>query len=165
MLATALTLAAAAPAAAAHAGPVIIDFAASTTTRDQHAARTVGAFTMTGRLVDTGTVAVAFRFAGPRIDGTATLIGTRGILTIGLHGTSGGVVDNRQSAAGEWGVCGGTSVYKRLRGRGHWDAIADFAAAPAGTMPPTMHGELLGHMYRNSTRSHAVVTAAHDPLS
>jgi hypothetical protein len=63
-------------------------------------------------------VTTAYRAAGPRVDATTTLIGTRGILIIGLRGALGPVLEGRQSAAGRWRVCGGTGPYLRLAVRG-----------------------------------------------
>jgi hypothetical protein len=155
VLRTTVLLASAAPVATARSSPTTIDFAVATASRDEHKARTAGAFTMIGRFADVGTVVIALRFGGPRVDGTATLIGTRGIFTIGLRGTFGAIVDDGQGVAGAWSVCGGTGAYTRLRGRGHWNAVADFGAAPAGMMPPTLHGAFLGRTHRGSMRTHA----------
>jgi hypothetical protein len=163
MLAAVFALGAAAPpAAAARSGPVTIDFGVATTNRDQRAARAAGTFTMTGRLADAGTIGIAFRFAGRRINSTATLIGTRGIFTIGLRGTLGGIVDTRQDIAGGWAVCGGTGDYRRLRGRGRWMGVTDFGAAPADMMPPAVRGAFLGRMHRRSMRTGAGFSSGRD---
>jgi hypothetical protein len=98
----------------------------------------------------------------PRQAGTATLIGARGIFTIGLRGTL-GIVDNRQGVAGAWSVCGGTGAYTRLRGRGHWNAVADLRAAPAGMMPPTAR-PLLGRTHRGSRRTRVGFAGAPCPV-
>ena len=113
-LAIALTLIAAAPAAAGASGQLTIDFQATTTGGDQHASRTVGTFSMTGARPDAGTAITAYRVAGTRVDATATLIGAHGILTIAMRGTLGGIVDGQQRAGGRWAVCGGTGPYRRL---------------------------------------------------
>jgi hypothetical protein len=161
MLAAVFALGAAAPVAA-QSGPVTIDFGVVTTNRDQRAARAAGTFTMTGRLADAGTIGIAFRFAGRRINSTATLIGTRGIFTIGLRGTLGGIVDTRQDIAGGWAVCGGTGDYRRLRGHGRWMGVADFGAAPADMMPPAVRGAFLGRMHRRSMRTGAGFSSGRD---
>jgi hypothetical protein len=107
--------AAAAPGAQAQSDFVAIDFRTATSSGNAQAGRTAGTFTMTGRVPDAGRMTTAYRAAGPRVDATGTLIGTRGILTIGLRGALGPVLDGRQNAAGRWRVCGGTGPYPAPR--------------------------------------------------
>jgi hypothetical protein len=159
-LAIALTLAAAAPAAAGASGQLTIDFQTTTTGGDPHAARTVGTVSMTGALADAGTAITAYRVAGTRVDATATLIGARGILTIAMRGTLGGIVDGQQRAAGRWAVCGGTGPYRRLAGRGQWQSVADIGAA---MMPLAVRGALTGPVSRSFTPPRAASPSSSDP--
>jgi hypothetical protein len=153
VLAMVLALTAMAPTAAGSSGQLTIDVQAAIASRDQERFRTAGTFTMSGLLADGGTAITAYRVAGTRVDATATLIGARGILTLGMRGALGGIVDDRQRAAGRWAVCGGTGPYRRLAGRGQWQSVADIGAAPAGMMPPTVRGAFLGRVSRSSTRT------------
>jgi hypothetical protein len=154
LLASALALAAAVPAAAGQAGPVTISVQASTTALDQHGGRTAGTFMMSGRFADAGTVSTSYRFAGPDVDGMATLSGARGIFTIALQGTVGRVVDGRQNAGGRWRLRGGTGRYKRAAGGGRWETVADFGSAPPGMLLPEMHGAFFGRLARGSAARH-----------
>jgi hypothetical protein len=117
-IAVALVLAAAAPGAQAQSGFVAIDFTTATTSGNAQAGRTAGIFTMTGRVRDAGRMTTAYRGMGTRVEATAMLMGTRGILTIGLRGAPGPVLDGRQSVAGRWRVCGGAGPDRRLAGKG-----------------------------------------------
>ena len=76
------------------------------------------------------------------------LMGTHGILTIGLGGALGPILDGRQSVAGRWRVCGGTGPYLRLAGNGRWQAVTELGAAPAGMTAPTTHGAFVGRVSR-----------------
>ena len=105
-LAVALVLAAAAPGAQAQSGFVAIDFTTATTSGNAQAGRTAGTFTSTGRVRDAGRMTTAYRAVGTQVDATAMLIGTRGILTIGLRGALGPILGGHQSVAGRWRVCG-----------------------------------------------------------
>ena len=147
-LAVALVLAAAAPGAQAQPGFVAIDFTTATTSGNAQAGRTAGTFTSTGRVRDAGRMTTAYRAVGTRVDATAMLMGTRGILTIGLRGALGPVLDGRQSVAGRWRVCGGTGPYLRLAGNGRWQAVTELGAAPAGMTAPTTRGTFLGRVSR-----------------
>jgi hypothetical protein len=51
---------------------------------------------MAGTLDDAGTVRIAYRLFGRRIRATATLIGAKGILTIGVRATMVPVVNDHQ---------------------------------------------------------------------
>jgi hypothetical protein len=77
------------------------------------------------------------------------LMGTRGILTIGLRGALGPILDGHQSIAGRWRVCGGTGPYLRLAGKGRWQAVTELGAAPAGMVTPTTRGAFLGRVHRD----------------
>jgi hypothetical protein len=147
-IAVTVVLAAAAPGAQAQRDFVAIDFRTATTSGNAQAGRTAGTFTMAGRVPDAGRMTTAYRAIGPRVDATATLIGTRGILTVGLRGAPGPVLDGRQSAAGRWRVCGGTGPYLRLAGKGRWEAVTEPGAAPAGMTAPTTSGAFLGRVSR-----------------
>ena len=159
-LAIALTLTAAAPAAAGASGQLTIDLQATTTAGDQHVSRTVGTFSTTGALADAGTAITAYRVAGTRVNGTATLIGARGILTIAMRGTLGGIVDGQQRAAGRWAVCGGSGPYRRLAGRGQWQSVAEIGAA---MMPLAVRGAFLGPVSRTVTPMRASSPSSSDP--
>ena len=159
-LAIALAFAAAAPAAAAASGQLTIDFQATTTGGDQHAPRTLGTFSTTGALADAGTAITAYRVAGTRVDGTATLIGARGILTIAMRGTLGGIVAGQQRTGGRWAVCGGTGPYRRLAGRGQWQSVADIGAA---MMPLAVRGAFLGPVSRRLRPTRAASPSTSDP--
>jgi hypothetical protein len=159
-LTIALALTAAAPAAAGASGQLTIDFQAPTTGGDQHASRAVGTFSMTGALADAGTAITAYRVVGTRVDATATLIGARGILTIAMRGTLGGIADGQQRAAGRWAVCGGTGPYRRLAGRGQWQSVADIGAA---MMPLAVRGVFLGPVSRSFTPTWAASPSSSDP--
>jgi hypothetical protein len=161
--ATALALAAAAPAAAGQPGLATIAFQAATASGNQYTRTTAGTFTMTGPLADTGTLRTSYRFAGPRIDATTTLIGARGIFTLSLRGASGATVFGHQSGAGRWRVRGGAGAYSRLHGHGRWQADADFGTAPPGMLPPTIRGALIGRLYHSSALGHAGSRAQHYP--
>jgi hypothetical protein len=150
-IAVTLVLAAAAPGAQVQSDVVAIDFRTATSSGNAQAGRTAGTFTLTGRVPDAGRMTTAYRAMGPRVDATATLIGTRGILTIGLRGALGPVLDGRQSAAGRWRLCGGTGAYRHARGSGLWDAVADPPAAPGGMTAPVMHGGFYGRLARGRT--------------
>ena len=147
-IAVALVLAAAAPGAQAQSAFVAIDFTTATTSGNAQAGRTAGTFTITGGARDAGRMSTAYRAVGTRVDATAMLIGTRGILTIGLRGALGPILDGRQSVAGRWRVCGGTGPYLRLAGNGRWQAVTELGAAPAGMTAPTTRGALLGRVSR-----------------
>lgn len=149
-LATVAALIAAAPAGAEESDSVTANFDAVTTTGDWHGGQALGTFTMAGAPGDAGTVRIAYQLFGRRIHATATLIGAKGILTIGLHATMTTGLDDHPSAAGRWRTCGGTGPYRRLVGRGRWTAVVDVLAAPAGSRPRALHGAALGHMYRGS---------------
>ena len=153
-IAVTLALAAAAPGAQAQSDFVAIDFRTATSGGNAQAGRTAGSFTMSGRVPDAGRMTTAYRAVGPRVDATATLTGTRGILTIGLRGVLGPVLDGRQSAAGRWRVCGGTGPYLRLAGKGQWEAVTESGAAPAGMMTPTTSGAFLGRVSRGPRFGH-----------
>jgi hypothetical protein len=105
----------------------------------------------------------AYRAVGTRVDATAMLIGTRGILTIGLRGALGPVLDGRQSAAGRRRVCGGTGAYLRLAGKGRWEAVTEFGAEPAGMMTPTTRGAFLGRVFRGPRFGHPEPRSADVP--
>jgi hypothetical protein len=147
-IAVALVLAAAAPGAQAQSAFVAIDFTTATTSGNAQAGRTAGTFTITGRVPDAGRMTTAYRAVGTRVDATAMLIGTRGILTIGLSGELGPILDGRQIVAGRWRLCGGTGPYLRLAGKGRWQAVTDLGAAPAGMTAPSTRGALLGRVSR-----------------
>ena len=147
-IAVALVLAAAAPGARAQSGFLAIDFTTATTSGNAQAGRTAGTFTINGRVRDAGRMTTAYRAAGTRVDATAVLMGTRGILTIGLRGALGPILDGRQIVAGRWRVCGGTGPYLRLAGNGRWQAETEFGAAPAGMTAPTTRGAFLGRVSR-----------------
>jgi hypothetical protein len=147
-IAVALALAAAAPGAQAQSAFVAIDFTTATTSGNAQAGRTAGTFTITGRVRDAGRMTTTYRAAGTRVDATAMLIGTRGILTLGLRGALGPMLDGRQSVAGRWRVCGGTGPYLRLAGKGRWQAATELGAAPAGMTAPTTRGAFLGRVSR-----------------
>jgi hypothetical protein len=139
LLATAASAPAASAATHRHARtvsaprPETIAFDTTTVSSDQTARTTTGIFTMTGAVGNAGTVRASYRFADGRIQGTAILVGGRGVFTLSLRGASGATV------AGGWRVCGGTGAYRHLHGRGGWLSGADlgagvltgrFAAAP-----------------------------------
>jgi hypothetical protein len=145
-----LALVAAVPASAGKAGPVTIHFHAATMTRDQFAGRTSGTFTMSGRFADTGTVTTSYRYAGLNVNGTATLMGTRGIFTMALRGMLGQVAGGVQNGAGRWRLCGGTGPYRRASGSGLWESVADLGSAPPGTLLAEMRGAFYGRLARGS---------------
>lgn len=149
-LATVTALFAAAPAGAQQPDPVMVNFDALTTTGDGYGGQALGTFTMTGARSDTGTVRIAYRLFGRRIDATATLMGAKGILAIGLRATMAPVLNDHRSAVGRWGICGGTGPYRRLAGQGDWTALVDVLAAPAGSLPRALHGAYIGRTYRSS---------------
>jgi hypothetical protein len=101
---------------------------------------------MAGTLDDAGTVRIAYRLFGRRIRATATLIGAKGILTIGVRATMVPVVNDHQSAVGHWRACGGTGPYRRLVAYGDWTAVADVVAGPTGSLPRALHGVYLGRI-------------------
>lgn len=148
ILATALALAAATPAAASRPGEAIIAFQAATASSNPYTRGTAGTFTVIGPWTDAGTLRMSYRSFDVRIDATATLIGARGVFTLSLRGMSGAIVAGHQSHAGHWRVCGGTGAYSRLHGHGRWQADADFGAAPPGMVPPTIRGAFIGRLYR-----------------
>jgi hypothetical protein len=145
-----LALITAVPASAGQAGPVTISFHAGTMTHQRFAGRTSGTFAMTGRFTDAGTVTTSYRYAGRNVDGTATLIGTRGIFTVALRGTLSRVADGVQNGAGFWRLCGGTGPYKHATGSGLWDSAADFGSSPPGMLLPDVHGAFYGRLARGS---------------
>jgi hypothetical protein len=151
----ALTLALAAFTAApapALAGPVTIDLQAAGAARDPASVGMLGRFTMAGGVADSGPARLTSHFASPYIGGTATAMGARGILTIGLGGRLGEVVDGRQVATGRWRVLGGTGAYRHLHGRGRWTAVLDLRPMAAGVPWPAMHVALTGELARPRTR-------------
>ena len=162
-LAVALVLAAAAPGAQAQPGFVAIDFTTATTSGNAQTGRTAGTFTSTGRVRDAGRMTTAYRAVGTRVDATAMLMGTRGILTIGLRGALGPILDGRQSVAGRWRVCGGTGPYLRLAGKGRWQAVTQLSATPVGMMTPTTRGAFLGRVYRDPRFSRQEADSAEAP--
>ena len=85
-----MVLAAATPGAQAQSAFVAIDFTTATASGNAQAGRTAGTFTITGRVRDAGRMTNAYRAVGTRIDATAMLIGTRGILLRGLERRAGG---------------------------------------------------------------------------
>jgi hypothetical protein len=145
-----LALTAAAPASAGQAGPVTISFHAATMTRDPFAGRTSGTFMMTGRFADAGSVTTSYRYAGPNVHGTATLMGAGGIFTIAMRGTLQNVVNGVQNSGGRWRLCSGTGPYKRATGSGLWDTAADFGSAPPGMLLPDLHGAFYGRLAKGS---------------
>jgi hypothetical protein len=147
-IAVALVLAAGAPGARAQSGFVAIDFTTATASGNAMAGRTAGTFAISGRVRDAGRMTTAYRAVGTRVDATAMLIGTRGILTIALRGALGPILDGRQGVAGRWRVCGGTGPYLRLAGTGRWQAVTELGAAPAGMTAPTTRGAFLGRVSR-----------------
>jgi hypothetical protein len=149
-LAMLLAFIAAAPASAGQAGPVTIAFDAASSTPNQAAGQMAGTFTMTGRFADTGTVTASYRFAGPNVGATATLMGARGIFTIALTGRVGRVVAGHQTAGGRWRLCGGSGAYRHAAGSGLWEHVADFGVAPRGMSPPAMRGAFYGRLARGS---------------
>jgi hypothetical protein len=145
-LATVTALIAAVPAGAEQSDSVTLGFHAVTTTGDWHDGQALGTFTMRGTLGDAGTVRIAYRLSGRRIRATATLIGAKGILTIGVRASVAPVVDDHQSAVGRWRTCGGTGPYRRLFADGDWTAVLDVLAAPTGSLPRALHGVYLGRI-------------------
>jgi hypothetical protein len=143
-LATVTALIAAAPAGAEQSDSVTLGFDAVTIAGDWHGGQALGTFTMGGTLGDAGTVRIAYRLFGRRIRATATLIGAKGILTIGVHASMAPVVDDHQSAVGRWRTCGGTGSYRHLVAYGDWTAVLDVLAAPTGSLPQALHGVYLG---------------------
>jgi hypothetical protein len=99
ILATALALAAAAPAAAGRPGVSTTALQAATASGNQYT-QTAGTFTVTGPWTDAGTLRMSYRFANARIDATATLIGARGIFTLSLRGVSGAIVVGHPTVRG-----------------------------------------------------------------
>ena len=130
--------------------PATIVFDTATDRGDQYTRTTTGTFAMTGRFADAGILRMSYRFAGARIDATATLIGARGMFALSLRGASGATVAGVQSGAGRWRVCGGTGAYRRLHGHGRWQADTDFTAAPAGLLSPAIRGVFVGRLHRGS---------------
>jgi hypothetical protein len=154
-LATVIALIVPAPVGADQQGSVTVSFDAVTTTGDWQGGQALGTFTMTGALADVGTVRIAYWLFGRRIRATATLMGGKGILTIGLGGTLAPILDGRQSIVGRWRTCGGTGPYRHPRGRGDWTAVVDVLAAPAGMVPRALHGAYVGRIYRGSAHRRA----------
>jgi hypothetical protein len=154
-------LLAVAPTAAAHAAAVTIRFDAATTTAGGTPTRTVGTFALAGRFGDAGNVTTTDRVTGAHLQGVATLIGARGILTIELRGMLGPVVDGHQSRAGQWRVCGGTGAYRRASGGGTWDSVAEFGQAPPGMAAPAMHGVLSGWLTHSSWAARSAAPCWH----
>jgi hypothetical protein len=148
-LAMVIAVIAAAPAGAEQSDSMAVGFDAVMTTGDWHGGQALGTFTLTGTLGDTGTVRIAYGLFGPRIHATATLIGAKGILTIGLRATTALVLNDHQSAVGRWRTCGGTGPYRRLVARGDWSAVVDVLATPAGSVPRALHGTYFGRIYRS----------------
>jgi hypothetical protein len=145
-LATVTALIAAAPAGAEQSGVVTANFDAVTTTGDWHSGQALGTFTMAGTLGDAGTVRFAYRLFGRRIHATATLIGAKGILTIGVRASMAPVVNDHESAVGRWRTCGGTGPYQHLSAYGDWTAVADVLPGPTGSLPLALHGVYLGRI-------------------
>jgi hypothetical protein len=154
-VATVIALIAAASAGAEPPDSVTIGFDAVTTTVAWHGGQALGTFMMTGTLADAGTVRIAYRLFGRRINATATLIGAKAILTIALRATLAPTLDDRQSAVGRWRICGGTGPYRRLQGYGRWKGSVDGLAAPAAIAPRALHGVSIGRIYRGSARRRA----------
>jgi hypothetical protein len=127
---------------------VAINFTTATTSGNAQAGRTAGPFTISGRVRDAGRMTTRLPRRGTRVDATAMLTGTRGILTIGLRGALGPILDGRQIVAGRWRVCGGTGPYLRVAGNGRWQAVTELGAAPAGMTAPTTRGAFLGRVSR-----------------
>ena len=161
-LATVIAVIAAAPAGAEQSDSVTTTFDAVTTTGDWHSGQALGTFTMTGAVGDAGTVRIAYRLFGRRIHAMATLIGAKGILTVGLRATIAEVANDHQSAVGRWRTCGGTGPYRRLVGDGDWTSVVDVLAAPAGSLPRALHGEYLGRVYRSSALRRAGFVSQRD---
>jgi hypothetical protein len=133
-------LVAAVPAAAQPLAPLTITFDATTTTIGWHSGQASGTFTAAGALTDAGTMRLSYRLSAGRIDATSTLMGAKGILTIGQRAT----LDARQNAAGVWRTCGGAGAYRRFGGHGSWEAVVDELASPAGIVPRNFHGSYVG---------------------
>jgi hypothetical protein len=147
-----IVLVMAVPAAAEPSAPLTITFDATTTTIGWHSGQASGTFTAAGALTDAGTVRLSYRLSAGRVDATATLMGAKGILTIGQRGTLTAMLDARQSAAGVWRTCGGTGAYRRFGGHGSWEAVVDELASPAGTVPHNFHGSYVGLGHRRPAR-------------
>jgi hypothetical protein len=145
-----LVLVAAAPTATATTTTTTITFDAVAATSDWHGGQALGTFTMTGPVADAGTVRIAYHAFDRRIRATSTLSGAAGILTVGLRGASAPSVDGRQAAVGVWRTCGGTGRYRRVVGRGSWQAVVDVLAA-RGSVPVALHGAYYGRVRRCST--------------
>jgi hypothetical protein len=145
-----IALIGAAPAGAEPPDSVTIGFDAVTTTVEWRGGQALGTFIMTGTLADAGTVRIAYRLFGRRLNATATLIGSKAILTIGLRATLAPTLDDRESAVGRWRICGGTGPYRRLGGHGSWAAVVDVLAAPAAIVPRALNGASIGRIYRGS---------------
>ena len=143
---TVTILIAAGPAGAEQLGSVTANFDAVTTTGNAHAGQALGTFTMAGARNDDGTVRITYRVIGRHMRATATLIGTKGILTIGARATVAAVVDDHQRAIGRWDACGGTGPYQRLVAYGDWTAVTDVLAGPTGNLPGAVHGAYLGRI-------------------
>jgi hypothetical protein len=139
------------------AGSTIV-FDAGTASGDRVTRTTTGTFVMTGRFRDAGIIRTSYRFAGARIDATATLIGGRGMFALSLRGSSGPMTASGQGAAGRWRVCGGTGAYRHLHGYGRWETDSDFGSVATSLSAPTVSGTFIGRLYRSSGRRHAAAS-------
>jgi hypothetical protein len=147
-----IVLVVAVPAAAQPSAPLTIAFDATTTTIGWHSGQASGTFTAAGALTDAGTMRLSYRLSTGRVEATATLIGAKGILTIGQRATLTAMLDARQSAAGVWRTCGGAGAYRRFGGHGSWEAVVDEIASPAGIVPHNFHGSYSGLGHRRPAR-------------
>ena len=148
-------LALAAPAAAQPSEALSINFDATAATAGTwHGGQASGTFTATGALTDAGRMRLTYRLFGQSMDATTTLIGAKGILTIGQHATVTTTIDH-QTVAGRWHTCGGTGPYRRFSGHGDWIAAVDMLATPTGIVPRALHGSYRGRGHWRSARKPA----------
>jgi hypothetical protein len=147
-----IVLVLAVPAAAEPSVPLTITFDATTTTVGWHSGQASGTFTAAGALTDAGTVRLSYRLSAGRVDATATLMGAKGIVTIGQRATLTATADARQHAVGVWRTCGGAGAYRGFGGHGSWEAVIDELVSPAGIVPRNFHGSYVGLGRRRPAR-------------
>src|SRR5436190_9063701 len=161
-LAMVTALIACASAGAEQSDLMTASFDAVTTAGDWRGGQALGTFNMTGTLGDAGTARIAYQVFGRHVRATATLIGAKGILTIGLRATVADVLDDHENAVGRWSTFGGTGPYRRLVGHGDWTAVVDVLAAPARNQPRALHGAYFGRIHRSSAVGRAALLPSSD---
>jgi hypothetical protein len=106
-----------------------------------------GTFTAAGGVDDAGNSSAAFTLTPvggdrARLEGTQTLVGSHGRITISFRGPAGPLSSRRQFGRGRCRLVSGTGAYAGIRGRCRFVVAVDIGA---GTLTGTFDGKVRSH--------------------